>query len=228
MEDVMDFIEEQASAWTAIHQLFKDSHFFSKPLETPDGPGATVESTVGLREWLPTILREYNIGTMLDAACGDANWMRLVDLGDITYTGWDVDDERILRAQRNTANTNGNPHTRFECKNLLTVNTIPRFDLILSRHFLQHLPTNDLIEHTLGKFRLSESPYLLATTFPGADNSFEWDPRGTDHAWLGYFERPYDLCAAPFNLDPPLETFTENLGPGGILTVAHQLALFKL
>jgi len=153
-----------------------------------------------------------------------------VDLGDIAYTGWDVDAERILRAQSHVARGEAiwNPHTWFEVRNLLTVKTVPRFDLIMCRHFLQHLPVNDLVEFVLMKFRLSESRYLLVTTFPDADNTFEWDPRGSDHAWTGYFERPYDLSAPPFDMGTPLESFSERLGPGGILTVPHELALYRL
>jgi hypothetical protein len=232
---MMSFVDEQASAWLEIHQLYKDSTFFAKPLETPDGPGATVESTGRLREWLPGILTKYRIATMLDAACGDFNWMRHVDLGIVDYTGWDVDAGRIERCWTNLDESASDPTTwqrglrRFECVNLLAApDLVPHFDLILCRHFLQHLPTNDLVDFVLTKFQLSLSPYLLVTTFPGADNDFQWDPHGSDHAWRGYFERPYDLLAPPFNLGEPLEVFTENLGPGGILTVPHDLALFKL
>jgi hypothetical protein len=227
----MGFIEEQANAWREVRQLFEDSRFFDRPLETMDGPGATVESTARLREWLADILAKYRIASMLDVACGDWNWMRLVDLTGVDYLGWDVDEGRVKRCvlRVGAQEFTGLPkQLRFETVNMLTVEAVPYHDLILCRHALQHLPVNDLIEFMLVKFRLSESPYLLTTTFPGADNSFEWDPHGSDHAWRGYFERPYDLCAAPFNLDPPLESFTENLGPGGILTVPHELALFKL
>jgi hypothetical protein len=227
----MGFVEEQANAWNEVRQLFEDSRLFAQPLQTPDGPGATVESTASLREWLAQILRDYRITSMLDAACGDFNWMRLVDLTGVAYTGWDVDDGRIKRCvlRVGAQEFTGLPTSlSFHAVNMLTVEQVPYVDLILCRHFLQHLPVNDLIEFVLTKFSLSESPYLLVTTFPGADNSFEWDPFGTEHAWRGYFERPYDLTAAPFSMGPPLESFTENLGPGGILTVPHELALFKL
>ena len=232
----MGFVEEQANAWLEVRQLFEDSRLFATPLETPDGPGATVESTRRLREWLAGILSKYRITTMLDGACGDFNWMRMVNLDGIDYTGWDVDAGRIERCWANLESTPGNVRREgafvwgrdFECVNLLTVEEIPRFDLILCRHFLQHLPVNDLIEYVLAKFIFSESSYLLVTTFPGADNTFEWNPHGSEHAWRGYFERPYDLLAPPFSMAAPLEVFTESLGPGGILTVPHDLALFKL
>jgi SAM-dependent methyltransferase len=227
----MGFIEEQANAWREVRQLFEDSHFFDRPLETMDGPGATVESTAKLREWLAGILAKYKIGSMLDVACGDWNWMRLVDLTGVAYTGWDVDEGRIERCvlRIGAQEFTGLPTSlSFHAVNMLTVEAVPRVDLILCRHALQHLPVNDLIEFVFAKFALSESSYLLVTTFPGADNAFEWDPHGTDHAWRGYFERPYDLTAAPFFLGPPVESFTEKLGPGGILTVPHELALFKL
>ena len=221
----MSFVEDQAQAWREVRQLFEDSHFFARPLETMDGPGATVESTARLRGWLQGMMSELEIGSMVDAACGDWNWMRLMDLTGVEYLGWDVDEGRIDRCQKRIVPPRAN--VRFEVANLLTVPQIPKVDLILCRHMLQHLPQNDLVAFVIDRFRESGSTYLLTTTFPGADNSFEWDPYGSDHAWRGYFERSYDLTAPPFSLAHG-EVFTEELGPGGILTVPHQLALFTL
>jgi hypothetical protein len=105
---------------------------------------------------------------------------------------------------------------------------VPEVDLILCRHLLQHLPTNAVVAEVLDKFRASGSALLLVTTFPGADNSFEWDPDGYEHAWKGYFERPVDLEFPPFQLGPKLAAFDETVGPGGVIAVPHQLALFRL
>lgn len=228
----MGFVEEQAQAWAEVRGLWEDSRLFEQRPETADGPLATEASTASLREWLPQILRKYEVGTMLDAACGDWNWMRLVDLTGVEYTGWDVDQGRVDRcyAQQKTLKYGGDcvrlPY--FECVNLLTVNAVPCFDLILCRHFVQHLPVNELVEWVLTKFTESGSTYLLTTTYPGADNTFEWDPHGYDHAWKGYFERAVDLEAPPFCLGPKLEVFHEAPAPAGVIKTPHELALFKL
>jgi hypothetical protein len=229
----MGFVEQQADAWSQIRGLWEDSNLFATRPETPDGPLATVDSTAGLRDWLPAILAKYRVTSMLDAACGDWNWMRLVDLSDIRYTGWDVDQGRLeICVQRVLdGDYTGDPAKialEFRLMNLLTVEKIPRVDLILCRHFLQHLPTNDLVQFVIVKFQMSGSRYLLTTTYPGADNTFEWDPFGSEHAWQGYFERPVDLEAPPFNLGPKLEAFTEAPAPAGVIKQSHELALFRL
>jgi hypothetical protein len=229
----MGFVEEQANAWSEVRGLWEDSRLFEQRPETADGPLATVASTEELRQWLPTIFRKYDIHHMLDAACGDWNWMRLVDLNDINYTGWDVDEGRlqICIKRMMMGDYTGDPDriaVQFAPVNLLTVENIKPYDLILCRHFLQHLPTNDLVEFVLVKFKLSRSPYLLTTTYPGADNTFEWDPDGYDHAWKGYFERAVDLEAPPFNLGPVLAAMPEAPAPAGVIKAPHKLALFKL
>src|SRR5688500_1614611 len=64
--------------------------------ESVSGRGSTLARTVNIRKALPELLRSINARSLLDAPCGDFNWMRLVDLGEIRYTGVDVVSELIL------------------------------------------------------------------------------------------------------------------------------------
>src|SRR6185312_108434 len=98
----MGYIEEQAAGWIDIgrfHHEYDRNPPGQRP-ETADGPGATKALTRRLCEWLPAMLRRNQIYSMLDAACGDWAWMRLVDLGHIEYTGWDVDPGRVAACRR--------------------------------------------------------------------------------------------------------------------------------
>ena len=195
---LVGFDEYQPHAWVEVKELFDVSRL-SNP-ETPNGPGSTIALTEPIREWLPQLLARRVIRSMLDAPCGDLNWLRLIDLGAVKYTGWDVVPELIEQCTQRAADSNFD--STFDCVNLLTVPEVPRVDLILSRDFLAHLP-NEPALRVLNKFTASGSRYLLTSHYPDTDNDFVYDPK--DYAWIGYAERPINLEAPPFSLGPKLE-----------------------
>src|SRR5215470_10844794 len=51
--------------------------------ESVSGRGSTLARTSVLREALPILLKELNCQCLLDAPCGDFNWMRQVRLDGI-------------------------------------------------------------------------------------------------------------------------------------------------
>jgi hypothetical protein len=210
------FDEAQANAWRQVKELH-DAERLSSP-ETPNGPGSTLALTERLRPWLAGLLRLYGIRTMLDAPCGDLTWMQFIDLEWVEYTGWDLVPELIERCRRRA------PESSFDCVNLLTVSVVPCVDLILCRDFLAHLP-NEPAQRVLNKFKASGSRYLLASHYPGTDNDFDYKPAA---ASFGYAERPINLEAAPFSLGDKLAACTETLGPTGVISQPHELALFQL
>jgi 2-polyprenyl-3-methyl-5-hydroxy-6-metoxy-1,4-benzoquinol methylase len=228
------YIAAQAEGWIDIgrfHHEYDRNPAHLRP-ETADGPGATLALTENLRVWLADLLKRAKICTMLDAACGDWSWMRLVDLGVTEYTGWDCDPGRVDTCRRRL--TDGDfasldrPNAQFDVKNLLTVDDaeLAGYDLVLCRDFLMHV-TNEHVAAFLDKVKRGDNTLLLATTFPGADNSARaYDPaRAT---WTGYMEQALDLTAEPFNLPAPIDSFAEEAGPWGILAVPRELALFKI
>lgn len=219
------FVTHQARAWSEIREWAQEAEAHplipTQPGGSWDGPGASLNNTGDLRDWLPNMLRSLNVTRMLDAACGDWNWMQYVDLSGVAYTGWDVDQGRVERC---VERAQGRPNVTFECVNLLTVPEIPRYDLILCRDCLGHF-TNGYIDQVLKQFTASGSTWLLASTYPEAGNEFEYDPRRW--AWLGYLERPVNLEAPPWEMSKAM-ALPEPEGPGGVLTEVHELALFKL
>src|SRR5258708_29390938 len=68
--------------------------------DSVSGPGSILESTVNLRTELPGLLKKYNIRTVIDAACGDFNWMKDCKIEIDNYTGIDIVEDLI------TANNN--------------------------------------------------------------------------------------------------------------------------
>lgn len=225
---VVEFDEYQPRAWEEVNELFEVSRLVEA--ETPNGPGSTTLLTKGIQTWLPEMFKSYGIQSVLDAPCGDWNWMRLVDLTGIHYTGWDAVSALVEKcADRCTAATIAGTATHasvmLEVVNLLTVPQVPKVDLILSRDFLAHLP-NEPVQKVLEKFKASGSRYLLTSHYPDADNDFVYNPQ--DFHWIGYAERPINLEKAPFSLGRKLEACPEETGPAGVIAERHELALFEL
>jgi hypothetical protein len=227
-----EFLNAQAAAWVEIREWVEDTVAPMVETETGgsvNGPGSSLSCTMSIREWLPGLLRRYQIRSMLDAPCGDWTWMSRVDLGGIHYVGWDIDLEQIRRNRDAYERKPGDYSLplrlcHFYARNILTVAGVPRVDLILCRDFLAHLPTEHIIA-VLDKFRASGSAYLLASNYPGADNEFDYHPE--HYAWLGYCERPHDLEQPPFNL-AKIDSIPEDRAPGGVISNAHELGLFRL
>ena len=163
--------------------------------ESRSGPGSTLERTATLREELPRLLAEFGVRSLLDVGCGDFNWMRTVDLGEIDYLGVDVVRELIADNERQF----GGPQRRFAVLEVAS-EVPPRSDLALCRDCLVHL-SDSQVRAAITNLRAAGVGYLLATTF--VDRSENPDvPTG---GW-----RPINLALPPFRLGPPLRTLSEN------------------
>src|SRR5205085_11452368 len=68
--------------------------------ESVSGRGSTLARTEVIRRTLPLLLASVRAKSLLDAPCGDFNWMRHVDLGGVEYIGADVVTELVARNRR--------------------------------------------------------------------------------------------------------------------------------
>jgi hypothetical protein len=224
-----DFTNAQAQAWVDIRQFMEEDVTpmlaeQNRPGGSVNGPGSSLDCTTGLVAALPGFLRRHHISSLLDAPCGDWTWMRHVDLAGVIYLGWDVDIEQIRRNREQFERIGDGRQAWFFARNILTVPRLPVMDAILCRDFLAHLPTEH-ITAVLDKFKNSRCIYLLASNYPGVSNEFDYRPE--DFAWLGYCERAHDLEQAPFHLSK-IDALPEIPGPGGVISLPHELALFRL
>ncbi|HET7502615.1 MAG TPA: hypothetical protein VFK02_16455 [Kofleriaceae bacterium] len=162
--------------------------------ESVSGPGSTPWPTTIIRQRLPALFRELEVNTLLDAPCGDFNWLSTCEL-PASYIGCDVVGELIDDVRRRHAG----PGRRFERLDL-TRDPLPPADLILCRDCLGHLPFAQIAQ-ALANFRASGARYLLATTFP------DWRAN-TDIVQVGDW-RPLNLERPPFDLGPPLRVIAE-------------------
>jgi len=144
--------------------------------ESLSGPGSNLEYTANLRQELPKLFDIFNIKTVLDAPCGDMNWMRHVlhECKDIDYIGGDI----VLRMIETNKRLYGNNRIRFQVIDI-TTDKLPPVDLMICRDCLFHLPEYKIREF-FDNFLKSDIKYLLTTTHETDDtknrsiNPGEW------------------------------------------------------
>ena len=181
--------------------------------ESVSGPGSNLERTNKLRCELPALLEEIGARTLLDAPCGDYNWIKETELGVGEYIGVDIIPELIERNQRLYRDM----RTRFSCLDL-TRDTLPRVDVILCRDCLIHFSYRH-IAAALKNFKRSRSTYLLTNTYPA------W--RENQNIRTGDF-RHINLLLPPFNFPPPLKEIDEKFAEEQAQFFGKTLGLWRL
>ena len=157
--------------------------------ETQCGSGSTMAATENVRAWLPGALKRLGVDRLIDAPCGDRNWIRHVDL-PCEYMGIDSDADHIEKAGKDCASQGDLRYMIFGRK----WNGVTAF---LSRDFFQHLDDADGLK-VLNNFRASGAKYLIATDHGVEENGpLQQLPEGPF--------RYISMTAPPFNLPPPID-----------------------
>lgn len=164
--------------------------------ESVSGPGSTFNSTIKLRNELPLLLAELGAKSLLDAPCGDFNWIKETDLRLEQYTGVDVVADIVDRNQK----LYGNERTTFLVRDL-TRDELPRADVILCRDCFIHLSYRH-IAAAIKNFKRSRSAYLLTNTYPLF--------RSNKNIKTGDF-RPINLMLPPFDFPTSIHQIHEKL-----------------
>lgn len=156
--------------------------------ESVSGAGSSLAYTRSLREALPGLFDTYAVRRLLDAPCGDFNWMKhVLDAHPLDYVGGDLVAPMVEKLQQQY----GQAQRRFVHLDI-TAGPFPEADLWLCRDCLFHLSYAD-IGRALQVFLDCGIPWLLTTTHLNPDGYFiNSDIRSGDY-------RRIDLHAAPFN-----------------------------
>jgi SAM-dependent methyltransferase len=171
------------SMFTAIY-----THHLWPGDETRSGEGSTLSYTERLRKELPALFKQFDISSVLDAPCGDFNWMRVFmqDHPEIQYTGGDIVRPMIEKLQ----STDTRDNQRFVHLDI-TQDTLPSADLMICRDCLFHLEPQ-LVGDFVRNFADSDIRYLLTTTH---HNDGTW--ANVDLNTGGF--HPIDLFSEPYN-----------------------------
>ncbi len=181
--------------------------------ESVSGPGSNLARTSKLRTELPALLKEIDARTLIDAPCGDFNWMKETNLEVDQYIGIDIIPDLISRNQDLYAND----RTQFRLLDL-TRDELLRVDVILCRDCFIHFSYKH-IAAALKNFKRSRSTYLLTNTYPS------W-PENTNTR-TGDF-RHLNLLLPPFNFPPPLKQIDEKPAEEQAEFYGKALGLWKL
>lgn len=170
--------------------------------ESVSGPGSTRERAEAFRHELVAALEDLGTRVLLDAPCGDFNWIAPVADTVERYIGVDIVPE-LIEQHRRRYETSRRRFLHLD----LTRGRLPEADVVLCRDGLVHLSHDD-IWRALSNLRRSGSRYLIATTFLGERGNEEIETGG----W-----RPVNLQRAPFHFPEPLRLIDEKcLHTGGI------------
>jgi len=179
--------------------IFRKNQFGGS--ESRSGEGSSLAQTERIRREIPRLLAKLGASTLLDAPCGDFNWMQHVQLELNRYWGIDIVDEVIVANRARFISE----RREFYCCNLID-DPLPAADVVLCRDCLVHLDFRQA-KLVLRNFKRSGCKYLLTTTF--TNRTANADLVGDD-VW-----RTLNLQLSPFNLPPPLELINEQCTEGG-------------
>lgn len=175
------------------------SHIYKHNLweneESVSGRGSTLARTGLIRKELPSLLKELNARSLLDAPSGDFNWMQHIALDVEEYIGVDVVPELVARNNEMFAG----PGRRFIFSDI-SRDRLPTVDVILCRDCLIHFSFKD-IDAAIKNFKQSKSKYLLATNHIIVTENVEIQTG----EW-----RSLNLQMPPFTFPAPLKTIVED------------------
>ena len=163
--------------------------------ESVSGRGSTLGRTTVIRRALPLLLNEVGAKVILDAPCGDFNWMQHTELRAVRYIGADVVPGLISR-NRERYSSVGREFVTLD----ITKDSLPRVDVILCRDCFIHFSFRD-IRAALTNFKKSDSEYLFITTHTGVRK----------HRNIATGEgRNVNLQLPPFNFPEPFNIVVED------------------
>ncbi len=168
------------------------------------GEGSQMDSkTESLRKNLYPFLLKWNIKSIFDAPCGDFWWMRHIDLGDIEYSGGEIQSSQIRKLNKEFPDKT---FIRFD----VTKDEFPEVDLWFCRDCLFHFSNHHKLE-TLNNFTRSNIKYILMSNHFGwtEESASKWGvPVNSDIA-TGDFTH-INWFYPPWNFGEPLDQIYDN------------------
>lgn len=158
--------------------------------ESLSGSGSSLVFTENLRIVFPQIIEKYEIKSILDAPCGDLNWMKhLLPRLDVEYIGGDIVKEIVEKNQKSFTKNNA----KFIHIDIIK-DKLPKSDMMLCRDCLFHFSYKDIME-VIGNFINSEIKYLFLTSHLNANGNH--DIKTGDYRLLNFFKPPFNFDSNP-------------------------------
>jgi glycosyltransferase involved in cell wall biosynthesis len=200
-----------------VDTVFTNIYRFNKwnNIESISGEGSTMKQTAIIRRELPAVLSRLSIKTLLDAPCGDLNWIRHVDLKGIEYTGADIVED-LIQINKNYFKNDTTKH--FQLLNIIT-DALPTADMMLCRDCLVHFSEKN-IRNFFQNLKRSDVKYLMTTTFT---NHFGFNKHTKTGGW-----QPLNFEGEPFNFPKPIFMINEGCTEENGAFLDKSLAVWKV
>lgn len=179
-----------------VFQRIHDLNWWNST-ESRSGPSSELKATQIIRDGLTDWLHAHrdDVKTLLDAPCGDFNWMRYVALPKtMSYIGGEI-VPALVHANQEAYGRKDRTFMQLD----IAADPLPEADAWLCRDVLFHLPYA-MGQRVCEAFLASNTRYFLSTTFPGTTND--------EDIQIGWY-RTVNLALAPFNLGEPMELLAD-------------------
>lgn len=200
--------------------IYKENHWSSE--ESISGVGSEIGYTHNLRTWLIQKIGELDIKKLVDAPCGDFNWMQLVTKKvDVDYIGIDIVEE-IINSNNSLYR---NDSTEFHLGNICT-DVLPACELLIVRDCLFHLSFKD-INKFLNNISKLEYKYLLTTNHEFDINYVNLDIASGDFRFIDLYNEPFGFKKS--DVIDRVDDFPENHAdfPENYTTNAREMILIE-
>lgn len=163
--------------------------------ESRSGCGSELEQTKKVIEFLNYFIKNFNISSVADLACGDFNWQKYIDFSPLEkYYGIDIVSELIESNNKNFSSE------KIEFLNLdIGEDTLPKADLVICRDCLVHYSFIE-IEKIIKNIYSSKPKYFMTTNFTNLKINYDI----TMGKW-----RALNFNLEPFNFPKPFLVFYE-------------------
>tara|TARA_Y100000590_G_scaffold346445_1_gene396709 strand:- start:777 stop:1484 length:708 start_codon:yes stop_codon:yes gene_type:complete len=174
--------------------IFKSKHWrdYNKPLESESisGLGSDLSVTKQIINELDVFIKKNKINSILDVACGDYNWIKLLikNNNNVTYHGLEIVNSIVENNKKLYSNSN----ITFSCSDVVKEDLPKNYDLVILRDFFIHIKNNDILM-MLNKIKLSNCKYFAITNYPNINKNIEI--KGYGH------HRHINIEVSPFNLN---------------------------
>jgi len=164
----------------------------SSTYESHSGSGSTIEYTENLRRQLPKIMIDFNVKSVVDAPCGDFNWMKvLLPTLNVNYIGAEIVPDLV-----NSLNMKYKTESiQFINLNIIS-DSLPNADILICRDCLFHFSFED-IKGFLKNFTNSKISYLLITNQTTNFNFQNIDIQTGSYRSLDLFLPPFKFPTNP-------------------------------
>lgn len=163
------------------------------------GTGSMIHTTVSVRNLFCDLIENHNVRTIVDVSVGGMLWWPdvLDKYSDVQFIGYDISR---IKTRENSQRFSNRPNWKFCYADVTTKKDYPKPDLIVCRHTLNHLSTQDIIV-AIENIKSSGSRFIGFTQHNVHELDSEEQILPDSPGCINY--RPIDLLLPPISLSAP-------------------------